>query len=41
MFESNKGNAVGMSTLPEIEEAGKQGLKVLSLALSTTMLLVS
>ena len=34
-FRSNKGNAVGMSTLPEIEEAGEQGLKVLSLALLT------
>ena len=34
-FRSNEGHAVGMSTLPEIEEAGEQGLKVLSLALLT------
>ena len=34
-FRSVKGSAVGMSTLPEIEEAGEQGLKVLSLALLT------
>ena len=34
-FKLNKGDAVGMSTLPEIEEASKQGLNVLSLALLT------
>ena len=34
-FKLNDGNAVGMSTLPEIEEAGVQGLRVLSIALLT------
>lgn len=34
-FRSNEGDAIGMSTLPEIEEASEQGLKVLSVALLT------
>ena len=34
-FKLNNGDAVGMSTLPEIEEASKQGLNVLPLALLT------
>ncbi|MFL3006935.1 MAG: purine-nucleoside phosphorylase [Candidatus Neomarinimicrobiota bacterium] len=34
-FKLYDGNAVGMSTLPEIEEAGAQGLRVLSIALLT------
>tara|TARA_B100001559_G_C16375523_1_gene564052 strand:- start:201 stop:1004 length:804 start_codon:yes stop_codon:yes gene_type:complete len=34
-FKLHDGSAVGMSTLPEIEEAGAQGLRVLSIALLT------
>ncbi|MDC3166506.1 purine-nucleoside phosphorylase [Candidatus Marinimicrobia bacterium] len=34
-FKFHGGDAVGMSTLPEIEEAGAQSLKVLSIALLT------
>ena len=34
-FKLNGGDAVGMSTLPEVEEAGVQGLRVLSIALLT------
>mgnify|MGYP001170538876 FL=1 len=34
-FKFHDGNAVGMSTLPEIEEAGAQGLRVLSIAVLT------
>ena len=34
-FKFHDGNAVGMSTLPEIEEASAQGLRVLSIALLT------
>ena len=34
-FSSLKGSSVGMSTLPEIEEGGKLGLKLLTLSLLT------
>ena len=34
-FRSLSGSAVGMSTLPEIEEAGSLGLNVLTLSLLT------
>ena len=34
-FKSHDGSAVGMSTLPEIKEAGAQGLRVLSIAVLT------
>ena len=34
-FKSYQGNAVGMSTLPEIEQAGYLGFRVLTLSLLT------